>query len=66
MSRRRCVRGHFIPATAPTDACCCTLTRRPKRTHGARRPLESDLWGQGLTAVQRHTIHTIPLTGSYL
>lgn len=63
---RRCTRGHFIPATAETTACRCTLTYRPKRVPGARRPLESDLWGQGLTAIQRHTIRTVRLTGSYL
>ncbi|MFE6354344.1 hypothetical protein ACFVOO_16100 [Streptomyces rochei] len=62
---RRCTRGHFIPATAPTDACCCTLTRRPKRRR-VRRPLDPDLWGQGLTAVQRHSIRTVPIVGSYL
>ncbi|NUS79185.1 MAG: hypothetical protein HOV70_23705 [Streptomyces sp.] len=63
---RRCTRGHFIPATANTTTCHCTLTRRPKRVPGARRPLESDLWGQGLTAVQRHSIRTVPTVGSYL
>ncbi|WCN06029.1 hypothetical protein [Streptomyces sp. M92] len=62
---RRCTRGHFIPATAPTDACRCTLTRRPKR-RPARWPLDTDLWGQGLTAVQRHSIRTVPIVGSYL
>jgi hypothetical protein len=25
-----------------------------------------DLWGQGLTAYQIHTMTTVPLTGSYL
>lgn len=62
---RRCTRGHFSPATAPTDACRCTLTRRPKRRR-ARRPLDADLWGQGLTARQRHSIRTVPIVGSYL
>jgi hypothetical protein len=60
---RRCNRGHFIPATAPTTACTCTI--RPRRRR-ARRPFHADLWGQGLTALQRHSIRTIPLTGSYL
>lgn len=59
---RRCTRGHFIPATAPTTACHCVA--RPRRR--ARRPLDPDLWGQGLTAVQRHTIRTVPIVGSYL
>lgn len=64
MLHRRCLRGHFIPASAPTDACTCTLDRRPRR----RRPLwlDTDLWGQGLNAIQRHSIHTVPITGSYL
>lgn len=60
---RRCTRGHFIPATAPTDACRCTLTRRPKRRR-ARRPLDLDLWGQRIPPGARLT--TIRLTGSYL
>lgn len=60
---RRCTRGHFIPATAPTTACHCTLTRRPKHR---RRLLDADLWGQGLTARQRHSIRTVPITGRYL
>jgi hypothetical protein len=58
------VRGHFIPATAPTDACLCVLTPRPKRRR--RALLDTDLWGQGLTARQRHSITTVPITGSYL
>ncbi|MER7801214.1 hypothetical protein ABTX71_12875 [Streptomyces parvulus] len=59
---RRCTRGHFIPATADTSTCHCTLTRRPKR----RRWLDLDLWGQGLTALQRHSIRTVPVVGRYL
>jgi hypothetical protein len=62
-ARRRCIRGHFIPATAPTDACLCVLTPRPRRTRARR---DADLWGQGLTAIQRHSITDVPLTGSYL
>jgi hypothetical protein len=64
VSRRRCVRGHFIAATAPTDACHCIV--RPRRRRPARQPLEADLWGQGLTAVQRYTIRTVTTVGSYL
>ncbi|MFG3085093.1 hypothetical protein [Streptomyces parvulus] len=60
---RRCTRGHFIPATADTSTCHCTLTRRPKRR---RRWLDLDLWGQGLTVVQLHSIRTVPTVGSYL
>jgi hypothetical protein len=61
--RRRCARGHFISAAAATDACNCVLTRRPRRR---RSYCATDLWGQGLTARQRHSITTIPLTGRYL
>lgn len=59
MNRRRCVRGHFIPATAPTNACRC-LTR-PRR-HRAR--LNPDLLDQRIPSGARIT--DVPLTGSYL
>ncbi|WP_172384778.1 hypothetical protein [Streptomyces sp. MNP-20] len=58
MTRRRCVRGHFIPATASTDSCRCTL-RRPIHPYAV-----ADLGGQGLP--EGRTIRTIALTGSYL
>jgi len=62
VTRPRCPRGHFLPATG---TCRCALMPRPKRRrHRGRR--DADLWGQGLTALQRHTIRDIPLTGSYL
>ncbi|MER8219724.1 hypothetical protein ABTZ58_03820 [Streptomyces sp. NPDC094143] len=62
MTRPRCPRGHFLPATG---TCRCTLTPRTRhRRTRARR--DADLWGQGLTALQRYTIRDIPLTGSYL
>jgi len=54
-ARRRCPRGHFV--AADSNVCRCQLPR-PRR--GA------DLWGQGLTARQRHTITDVPLTGRYL
>lgn len=54
MTRPRCPRGHFLPATGD---CRCD---RP------RARWDADLWGQGLTARQRHTITTVPLTGRYL
>ncbi|MGV2914465.1 hypothetical protein [Streptomyces alfalfae] len=57
---RRCTRGHFIPATAETDACHCTLRPRRRRYY-----FGSDLWGQGITA-RRKVIRTIALTGRYL
>ncbi|MGW0537838.1 hypothetical protein [Streptomyces sp. NPDC003032] len=60
MMRRRCRRGHFILATAETDACQCTL--RPRRQHHAYR-FAADLWGQGLPA---RTIRTVALAGRYL
>ncbi|NEC77225.1 hypothetical protein [Streptomyces rochei] len=73
MTRRyRCARGHFLPAdfTPPAtdpddwdDECRCAIRKRRRR---ARSPLDSDLWGQGLTAIQRHTIRTVPIVGSYL
>jgi hypothetical protein len=56
MTRPRCPRGHFLPRTG---TCRCTHTRQQLRR-------DADLWGQGLTARQRHTIRDIPLTGSYL
>lgn len=59
---RRCTRGHFIPADAPTHVCHCTLT--PRRRY-RRHQLGSDLWGQGLAA-RKKTIRTIPLIGRYL
>lgn len=60
---RRCNRGHFIPTTATTNACHCTLTPR-RRRHRPHR-LGADLWGQSL-AVRKKAIRTVPLTGSYL
>jgi hypothetical protein len=53
-ARPRCARGHFLAASG---TCRCELPR-PRWT--------ADLWGQGLTALQRYTIRTIPLTGRYL
>lgn len=61
---RRCVRGHFIPAAASTNACTCVITRRSRRRRA--RWVDVDLWGQGLTALQRHSIRTVPITGTYL
>ena len=54
MNRPRCPRGHFLPATGT-----CRCDRPRTRRH-------PDLWGQGLTVLQRHSITDIPLTGSYL
>ncbi|MGV2914603.1 hypothetical protein [Streptomyces alfalfae] len=63
MTARRCVRGHFIPATAETTTCHCTL--RPRRPRYRRHHFGSDLWGQNLAA--RHkAIRTVALTGGYL
>lgn len=59
-NRPRCPRGHFLPHTG---TCRCTFTRQAGRR---RRPVHADLWGQGLTAIHRHTITDVPLTGSYL
>ena len=59
--RPRCPRGHFLPATG---TCRCALTPRTRRRRRDRR--DADLWGQGLTALQRYTIRDVPLTGSYL
>ncbi|MEU5091695.1 hypothetical protein [Streptomyces sp. NPDC021356] len=53
-ARPRCARGHFLPATGD---CRCEQPR-PR--------WQSDLWGQGLTARQRHSIRTVPITGRYL
>lgn len=53
-ARPRCARGHFLAASG---FCRCELPR-PRWT--------ADLWGQGLTARQRHSITTIPVTGRYL
>lgn len=53
-SRPRCPRGHFLAASG---FCRCELPRPRWGT---------DLWGQGLTARQRHSITTIPVTGRYL
>ncbi|OXS35410.1 hypothetical protein CHR28_10405 [Streptomyces sp. XY006] len=39
-------------------------TPRTRRRRRDRR--DADLWGQGLTALQRYTIRDIPLTGTYL
>jgi hypothetical protein len=59
--KARCTRGHFLPAAAqPHSPCACTLTPR-SRPHD-----HADLWGQGLTKRQVHTIRTVQLTGSYL
>lgn len=60
---RRCTRGHFIPSTATTHVCHCTLT--PRRQRYRRHQLGSDLWGQGLAA-RKKVIRTVSLTGSYL
>ncbi|AZM54143.1 hypothetical protein DMA15_17495 [Streptomyces sp. WAC 01529] len=60
---RRCTRGHFIPATAETSVCRCTLT--PRRRLRRKHVLGADLWGQGLAA-RRKCIADIPLTGRYL
>lgn len=74
-ARLRCARGHFLPATARPagdpqdwdDTCRCPpAARRRKRRHLYQRRPGGDLWGQGLTARQVHTMTTIPLTGSYL
>jgi len=54
-ARRRCPRGHFVAANS--SVCRCQL---PRPRGGA------DLWGQGLTDRQRHSITDVPLTGSYL
>lgn len=62
MSRRRCARGHFIPATASTDDCHCLLTR--KRQH--RAFVETDLRGQRATIHQLRTMTTLRPAGSYL
>ncbi|MFD9905611.1 hypothetical protein [Streptomyces sp. NPDC059063] len=61
MTRRRCTRGHFIPATAPTSACHCVLVPRRRRRHR----FSTDVYGQGLAARQK-TVRTIWPTGSYL
>jgi hypothetical protein len=61
MTRRRCRRGHFIPATAPTDACRCTVVPRRLRQHRFSRDTE----GQGLAARGKRIITTWPV-GSYL
>lgn len=53
-TRRRCPRGHFLAATG---ACRCQLPR-PRG--------DADLWGQGLTARQRHSITDVPVIGRYL
>ncbi|MBW5420312.1 hypothetical protein GKQ77_01835 [Streptomyces sp. BG9H] len=58
---RRCVRGHFIPATAETTACRRTLVPRQRREHR----FTVDIWGQGL-ATRRKPITTTWSTGSYL
>jgi hypothetical protein len=54
-ARRRCPRGHFVAANS--SICRCQLPR----PRGA-----ADLWGQGLTARQRHSITDVPVIGSYL
>ncbi|MFH9404920.1 hypothetical protein ACH4JS_34935 [Streptomyces sp. NPDC017638] len=56
MSRRRCPRGHFLPA----DARVCRCARRRRTYWGG------DLDGQGLERRGKHRITTVPLTGSYL
>jgi hypothetical protein len=72
--RYRCARGHFLPAdfsppaTDPydwDDTCRCRISPRTRRRR-TRARRDADLWGQGLTALQRYTIRDIPLTGSYL
>jgi hypothetical protein len=52
--RPRCARGHFLPTSG---ICRCDL---PRDSWAA------DLWGQGLTTRQRHSIRTVSLTGRYL
>ncbi|MFJ8146012.1 hypothetical protein ACIQ6R_13160 [Streptomyces sp. NPDC096048] len=68
---RRCTRGHFIPTTAPTDACHCPLTRRPK---GHDRPPSAfamrqtelrDLTDQRASRKALRLADNVP-TGSYL
>lgn len=67
MPARRCVRGHFIPAAAPTDACTCVIARQSGRSRRrrVRWSLNPDLWGQGVD-LWRRSIRTVPVTGSYL
>jgi hypothetical protein len=62
-ARQRCTRGHFIPASTADRTCRCVLTPRPRRR---RRPSDIDLWGQGLPLRQKHRIHDVPITGSFL
>lgn len=61
MTRRRCCRGHFIPATAPTDACRCVLVPRRRRAYR----FGADLSGQRL-GTRAKPIRTLWPTGSYL
>lgn len=58
---RRCVRGHFIPATAETTACHCVLVPRQRRQYR----FGADLSGQRLYA-RRKPIRTVWPAGSYL
>lgn len=58
---RRCTRGHFIPATAETDACRCVLVPRQRR----RYHFGADLAGQGVGR-RGKSIRTVWPAGSYL
>ena len=60
----RCPRGHFIPATAPTDTCHCTPS--PRRRARIRGYSTYDLLGQHATADALRTATTIRPAGSYL
>lgn len=61
MTARRCTRGHFIPATAESDACRCVLVPRQRRAYH----FGADLTGQGLRG-RGKSIRTVWPAGSYL
>ncbi|MVO84156.1 hypothetical protein GPA10_05065 [Streptomyces sp. p1417] len=54
MTARRCVRGHFIPTTAPTNACRCVLIPGYLRRHH----FSGDTAGQGRGIYEKGVVTT--------
>ncbi|MCG0066274.1 hypothetical protein L0F81_23785 [Streptomyces tricolor] len=65
-ARRQAKARGWVHKRDGRDFCdgCAARARRAKKRRRARR--NADLWGQGLTVRQRHSIRDVPLVGAYL